>query len=297
LLIYDFKYQHINMRKSKKNAADKNLELVNQNLVFLRNQKQLTQEELAAKLGIKRASIGSYEEGRAKPPYKTLQKITDLFGISIDRLLKEDLAKTANRSVFGNETAVVDNTTQTSDKNVEKLKILALTVGVDGKENIELVPEKAAAGYLQGYTDPNYLVTLDKFRLPFLAPGTYRAFEIKGDSMLPLTSGTIIIGEYVESVREIKSGHSYIILSNTDGVVYKRVFKDTESDQLLMRSDNDIYKPYYMKAADVKEIWRARAYISQDLPDYESTTIDRLASQVYNLQSQLDSLKRKMGDA
>ena len=43
------------------------------NLRYLRKQNQLTQEQLAQKIGIKRALIGAYEEGRAEPKLLTLQ--------------------------------------------------------------------------------------------------------------------------------------------------------------------------------------------------------------------------------
>ena len=59
------------------------------------------------------------------------------------------------------------------------------------------VPVKAAAGYLAGYADPEFIDELNTFTLPMLAPGKYRAFEIVGDSMLPTQSGSVIVGERV----------------------------------------------------------------------------------------------------
>jgi hypothetical protein len=47
---------------------------------------------------------------------------------------------------------------------------------------------------------------MPKFYLPMFKQGTYRAFEIKGDSMLPILSGTIIIGEYLENWADVKAG-------------------------------------------------------------------------------------------
>jgi hypothetical protein len=52
-----------------------------------------------------------------------------------------------------------------------------------------MVPLKASAGYLNGYADPEYVAKLPKFYLPMFKQGTFRAFEIKGDSMLPIISG------------------------------------------------------------------------------------------------------------
>src|SRR5690606_38332737 len=88
--------------------------------------------------------------------------------------------------------------------NAASVRVLSITVDGDDKENIELVPIKASAGYLNGYADPEYIAELPKFSLPMFRQGTYRAFEIKGDSMLPLQSGSVVIAEYVENWSEIK---------------------------------------------------------------------------------------------
>jgi len=285
-----------NARRTGK--VKKQLEKVNENLVFIRKQKKLTQEQFADMIGIKRSALGSYEEGRATPGNDTLIKVSSLFGISLDRLLKENLALTADASVFGSDTVVsAAKSSQAKEPMSFKTKVLALTVDKEGNENIELVPEKASAGYLQGYTDPKYLEALPKFRLPFLPAGTYRAFEIKGDSMLPLTPGSIIIAEYVEEVDEIKNGHTYIILTENEGIVYKRVFFNTgNSNTIMLRSDNTLYPPYLVNKADVKELWRAKAFISKEMPNTE-TTLDKLMSTVVDLQNEILTLKQKMGEA
>ena len=95
-------------------------------------------------------------------------------------------------------------------------KVLAVTVDLGNRQNIELVDVKAAAGYLESFQDPQYVKKLPKLSLPKLHQGTYRAFEIYGDSMLPLESGTIIIGQYVEKLNDVKT------VSYTHLDVYKR---------------------------------------------------------------------------
>lgn len=64
------------------------------NLLHLRKQDGLTQENVASLVGVKRGSIGAYEEGRATPNYETLIKIAEVFDVSIDTLLAEDLTGT-----------------------------------------------------------------------------------------------------------------------------------------------------------------------------------------------------------
>jgi phage repressor protein C with HTH and peptisase S24 domain len=165
------------------------------------------------------------------------------------------------------------------------------------RDNIELVPQKAAAGYMNGYADADYIKELPKFNLPNLSTGTYRAFEISGDSMLPILPGTIIVGEYVENLSDIKNGKTYILVTSREGVVYKRVFNYlSENGKLFLVSDNRHYTPFQIDAEDVLEAWSAKAYISVQFPDVESQqemSIENLAGVVLDLQKEILDLKSK----
>ncbi|WP_232695487.1 helix-turn-helix domain-containing protein [Brevibacillus daliensis] len=53
----------------------------------LRLGKKMTQEELAKRLGITRASLSHYEKDRREPDYETTEKIADFFDVQVDYLL------------------------------------------------------------------------------------------------------------------------------------------------------------------------------------------------------------------
>lgn len=55
-----------------------------------REEKKMTQVEVAEVLGVKPATISKYESGTLEPNIESLKKLAELFGISIDELLKED---------------------------------------------------------------------------------------------------------------------------------------------------------------------------------------------------------------
>ena len=160
--------------------------------------------------------------------------------------------------------------------------MLVITVDEFKKDNIELVPHKAAAGYLNGYADSEYVKELPKFKLPILGHGTYRAFEISGDSMLPLMPGTIVIGEYIDDLRDLKNGKTYVLVTKREGIVYKRAFNYiADTGKLFLVSDNRHYAPYQIDAEDVVEAWSAKAYISVQFPDVDSkneVSVEQLAS-------------------
>ena len=65
-----------------------------QNLKYLRKANKLTQEQCAEKLGLKRAVIGAYEEGRIEPKINTLLTICSYFNVSLDNFLRSDLKTT-----------------------------------------------------------------------------------------------------------------------------------------------------------------------------------------------------------
>lgn len=53
----------------------------------LRENKELTQEELAKVIGVSRATLASWEIGRREPDFETASKIADFFDVSVDYLL------------------------------------------------------------------------------------------------------------------------------------------------------------------------------------------------------------------
>ncbi|MFM2375001.1 MAG: hypothetical protein RLZZ165_97 [Bacteroidota bacterium] len=258
--------------------------LVNSNIRYLRKQKGLTQDAFANEIGVTRSVIGAYEEGRAEPKIKTMQVMADYFGISMDQLIGVDLAESAASHLRGTDG-------ERPDPAGKRLRVLSITVDAQGRENIELVRQKAAAGYLNGYADPEYIEELPRFQLPNLPQGTFRAFEISGDSMLPLVPGTIIIGEYVENWEVLKDGHCYVLVTATEGVVYKRVYNQLDEGKVFsLHSDNPAYPPYHVSISDVVEVWKARSYISSVFPDPEMS-IQKLATIVMELQNTVIRMK------
>jgi transcriptional regulator with XRE-family HTH domain len=255
---------------------------LNENIRVLRKKLSLTQDQFAQQLGIKRSLIGAYEEGRAEPKLELLQKMAEVFSISVDDLIGKEFS--------------ADSTLP--DKKFSRGKdIVVVTVNSSDKENIEFVPHKAAAGYLNGFADAEYVKELPHFNLPILKQGTYRAFEISGDSMLPLVPGTIVIGEYVDDLRNIKSGKTYVLVTQREGIVYKRVFNYLdENGTLFLVSDNRQYAPYQLSGAEVMEVWMAKAYISVQFPDIadkQDISVEQLAGVVLDLQKEILQLKSK----
>jgi phage repressor protein C with HTH and peptisase S24 domain len=141
-------------------------------------------------------------------------------------------------------------------------KVLAITVDAQNNNNIELVSTKAAAGYLDSFADPEYLADLPKLSFPNIPQGTYRGFEIKGDSMLPMMPGSIVISSYVESLDHIKDNKTYVVISKNEGIVYKRIINNASKNKLTLISDNTSYSPYDLDYKEIAEVWQYFAHLS-----------------------------------
>ncbi|MBF99805.1 MAG: transcriptional regulator [Owenweeksia sp.] len=259
-----------------------------ENIRFLRKQKELTQADLANKLGLNRSLIGAYEEGRSEPRLKTMQALCLLFKTDLEQLVNAGLsaAKSGKKTV---------------DVKGEKLRILPIPVDAEGREGISLIPEKASAGYTQGYGDPEFIEQLAMAQLPFPelpSERTMRIFQIQGDSMLPVLPGSYIIAEYVDNWEHIKSHECYILITRNDGIVYKRVNNNIrENGELLLQSDNTAYSPYTLPVEEVLEVWKARGIVSFELPDpkdYNSSLNHSMLDMMNELKSEMARLREKL---
>ena len=249
------------------------MSIAGQNLKYLRKLRGWTQEEFAGKLGIKRSLLGAYEEERAEPRIDVLETVGDIFKLTLEELLRKDLNEPKGSSYL-------------AKRRAQKLAAAS--------NEIQLVPVKAAAGYLAGYGDPEFLDELNTFTLPMLAPGNYRAFEIVGDSMLPTPSGSVIVGEKVSNPDDVKSNQTYVVVSRNEGIVYKRVMKNNKvKNKITLVSDNTAYQPYQVNAEDVIEFWKAEMILSKANVQ-QRWNVNQLADLVSNLQEQVTVLKKKM---
>ena len=244
-----------------------------QNLKYLRKLRGWTQEEFAVKLGIKRTLIGAYEEERADPRLDVLEIVGDIFKLTLDELLLKDVSNTGSSFL--------------AKRRQQKMMVADRNI-------IHFVPVKAAAGYLAGYADSEFIDELNTFTLPMLAGGNYRAFEIIGDSMMPTPSGSIIVGEKIDNTDDVKNDQAYIVVSRNEGIVYKRIVKNNRAkNKLTLVSDNPQYQPYQVNAEDVAELWQAQMVISK-VSAQQRWDMNSLASMVNNLQTQVTTLKKKM---
>lgn len=249
---------------------------ISKNIAHLRKIKSLSQETMADELHITRSRLSSWEESRASPPIELLIRLSEYFNVSIDSLVKVDLTRVEDLrdllKIGGNRI------------------LFPVMVDHEGNDMIEVVPIKASAGYLKGYADETFIETLPRISLPYAVNGKYRGFPIMGDSMPPLESGSFVIGRFIEELNEVKDGKTYVILTQTEGLVYKRAEnKIADEGKLRMHSDNKAYLPFDINAEDIQEVWEFVCSLNPTDAPYT----DLLYESLQNIQADVAILKQR----
>ncbi len=263
----------------------------NRNIKLLRKRRGRTQDDVAVTLEMKRSTLSGYENGVAQPGMEALIRFSNYFSIAIDTLIRVDLALLPESQIRQVERGY-DVFLKGSN-----LRVLATTVGKDNEENIELVSEKAKAGYTSGFADPEYISILPTFRLPFLSKQKkYRTFEVSGDSMLPIPSGAWVTGVFIQDWTTLRDKDACIILTAEEGVVFKVVENRIESEsKLILHSLNPLHPPFDMAIKEIREIWQFVHFISPQIPEnrisenyHLSETVKQLKKDVEAIQTQLN---------
>jgi hypothetical protein len=251
-------------------------ERITELLTFL----HITPYQFAKVLGYERKNkIYNLVQGRTAPSWEMLSDIATHYPhISMEwlirgegSLLKPD--KALMRVSIKNEPGADGNAGADESEEVARLagrnlRLLTVTVDKMGNDNIVMVPMKLQAGYRNHFFEPAFLEGLNSFTLPNFTQGTFRAFEVEGDSMTPtIHHADIVIGSFVEDWRYLQAKHVYMVISREIGVV-KRIEKaPKEGSRLLtLLSDNSYYPPAEIAIEDVVEIWQVRGILTCHIP-------------------------------
>ncbi|WP_047549162.1 S24 family peptidase [Psychroserpens sp. Hel_I_66] len=261
------------------------MESIDEKITAIINHFNLNNYAFSKRIGVTGTTIDSIVNGRpqqdgsrkkTKPGYDVLSAIINEFEINPDYL-------------FGKSPAMLKSDTSSIQTYSGMPKVISTTS--EGEENVVYVPAKARAGYLNGYGDAEFIETLPAFHMPQLTNGTFRCFEVQGNSMVrTFFDGDMVFGRYVEDFKDIKNGRVYIIISKNDGVVLKRVINRIEEQgKLILKSDNKDgnYPTFTINAEDIMEIWYVKMFASKQMPEPDDV-YDRL----HELESQIVNLKQ-----
>lgn len=157
-------------------------------------------------------------------------------------------------------------------------QILTVTVDKLGDENTLMIPARAQAGYTRSFNEAVYLQQMRPYHIPGFEHGTYRAFEVSGDSMEPtINHRDIVVGSYVDRWDLLQPGEIYVVVTD-ENILLKRIPRRiTDRNGMVdLLSDNPTVKPYDLPAADIVQLWVVLGYISTYIPSTPDITAERL---------------------
>lgn len=201
---------------------------VNLKIKQLREEKNLSQEQFADKIGLKRASVGMIETGKQQPTIETLENIVNIFGVDYNWLL-ESIPKSIPKSI----------------PNEEKSHHLG----------IPLIPISAVAGIgtgditgiLENQIEERLIIPEFKGKVDFY-------IKVYGNSMYPkYNSGDIVACKLLKQIDFIQWNKSYV-LDTTQGALVKRLMKSSVDSEVFCVSDNKDYPEFTIKLTDIRAI-------------------------------------------
>lgn len=220
------------------------------NIKKIRSLKKLSQSQFAELFGLSRASIGSYEEGRAEPKIDKIIEIANYFSINLETLLKKELSvneisgfKLSDDKMFaGNGNNLIENK-QESDIF------------------IPYITHTSTKSFISGLLY-NKLWKGRKISLPpSINLTTSIAFEHNDNTMSTNVDGIamsdIVFAENID-IDKVFDGYIYLVIIK-DHILLRKVF--IEGDLLTLKAINVNFQPIIINKNDVLGFYKINAIL------------------------------------
>ena len=232
----------------------------NSRLKELRLKAELSQQQLADKIGISKSSINMYERGEREPGIETLEAFADFFNVDMNYLLGKMgkptiafLSKAAGKRTPYNETISPDAsvTMYVDPDDPDQRKMLErmgfLNIKPQGVR-IPVLGNVAAGIPLEAIED---IIDYEEIPEQMARDGfEYFALQIKGNSMLPrFTPGDVVI---VRLQDDVDNGDIAIVMVNGDEATCKKIKKTPEGVMLI--STNPDYEPMFYSNQEIADL-------------------------------------------
>ena len=182
----------------------------------LRKDNNLTQSELAKKLGLAPSTVGMYERGQREPDFETLEKISEYFCVNMNTLLgKEDALNNSNGSVVGIKIPVLGK--------------VAAGIPITAVENI---------------------LDYEEISSEMASSGDYVALRIEGSSMEPrMYDGDVVI---VRVQSTVEHGEVAVVMVDGSEATVKKV--QFLNNGILLQPFNPTFEPLFYSAEEVESL-------------------------------------------
>jgi hypothetical protein len=102
------------------------------------------------------------------------------------------------------------------------------------------------------------------------------------------------MGTYIQNWNDIKNDQLYIIVSRSEGIVFKRVLNNIMDGVLTLKSDNPSFDTYNVKLQDVIEVWKAVGMTLLDLDFNGNFSAPQSTEELKEIQDRLSRIEGKL---
>lgn len=120
--------------------------ILSEKLILLRKERELSQEQLAEQLSVSRQAVSKWESGASIPDLDKIIKMSQLFGVSVDYLVRDDAVQT-------NETTPVENGSTNA-------RVISMEEADRYMNTVQQLAPRIAAGVLLCITSPIIMILL-----------------------------------------------------------------------------------------------------------------------------------------
>ena len=206
-----------------------------ENIRYMRKYLDMSQEDLAQKLGYKSyTTIQKWESGVSEPPLKKLKEMADLFGLDMDDLtsIKLQSSKEFFRPFIGRYLEEYPDSFEDVSKVISVPVVRRVAAGVPIDSIEEVIGHEGIMGDMA-------------------QSGIYFGLKIQGDSMAPgIADGDTVI---CRQQPDAEDGQIVVALVNGNDGVCKRL-KKYEDGTIALISDNAAYPPMYFNNSEIDNI-------------------------------------------
>ena len=221
---------------------------VGEQIKKFRERRNMTQDDLAERLGTTRQSISRYEIGERKANQDILFALSDIFGVAVNDFfpaVKEGISAIYNQLEPPRQKKVY-NFAEEQLEEQQKENVLEFP----NKEKIPTVHNSASAANPTELAYGDTVVEEEEFeRVPNNADF---AVPIIGDSMEPVIKNGQFV--FVKEQPDVEDGEIAIVELDGDGVTCKEIYKDYENQTIILRSINDLYEDRIVSPEQIRII-------------------------------------------
>lgn len=183
----------------------------------LRENRMLSQNDLAKALNVKQSTVAMWENGTNKPRYSKIEELANFFNVSIDYVLCRD------------DVIPVEHIKPSTGILIPVLGHVVAGIPIEAIEDI---------------------IDYEEISKAMASQGEHFALKVKGDSMEPkISEGDVVI---VRKQSDVNSGDIAVVLVNGDEATVKRIKKRPEG--LLLSPFNPSYEPMLYTNEDIEKL-------------------------------------------